>query len=240
MTGRYQQRYGHEFNPGPVRTTPVTFGLSLNKKTHRRSLEGGGLCHGLVRQIAPRQRAANSIRSSAASISTSAFSAAPTITLTPPVTAPIPSCGGTRPVAARWTTQTEAFGRKAVDFIEQHQTRNRGSCYLPFNAVHAPLQATEKYQHRFAGVLDPKRQNLLHNDFRPWTMPSALCSPRSANMTSRKTLSFIFFSDNGGPTPAPPLWRTRPLHSFKATTLGRWHPGSLHDAVEGSFASRPS
>ena len=28
--------------------------------------------------------------------------------------------------------------------------------YLPFNAVHAPLQASEKYLGRFAGIKDPK------------------------------------------------------------------------------------
>src|ERR1043165_5543969 len=29
LTGRYQQRFGHEFNPGPAQTTPDTVGLSL-------------------------------------------------------------------------------------------------------------------------------------------------------------------------------------------------------------------
>src|SRR4051812_49024166 len=33
LTGRYQQRFGHEFNPGPVQTADVKFGLSLTEKT---------------------------------------------------------------------------------------------------------------------------------------------------------------------------------------------------------------
>src|ERR1035437_10267405 len=33
MTGRYQQRYGHEFNPGPAQAASPTFGLSLKEKT---------------------------------------------------------------------------------------------------------------------------------------------------------------------------------------------------------------
>src|SRR5438552_2123617 len=33
MTGRYQQRFGHEFNPGPAQITPSTFGLSLTERT---------------------------------------------------------------------------------------------------------------------------------------------------------------------------------------------------------------
>src|SRR3954454_19661659 len=31
LTGRYQQRFGHEFNPGPAVTAPATFGLSLKE-----------------------------------------------------------------------------------------------------------------------------------------------------------------------------------------------------------------
>jgi arylsulfatase A-like enzyme len=33
MTGRYQQRFGHEFNPGSAQTTPNSVGLSLQEKT---------------------------------------------------------------------------------------------------------------------------------------------------------------------------------------------------------------
>src|SRR5437879_6777180 len=33
MTGRYQQRFGHEFNPGPAQSVFADLGLSLNEKT---------------------------------------------------------------------------------------------------------------------------------------------------------------------------------------------------------------
>ena len=33
MTGRYQQRYGHEFNPGPAEAASERFGLSIHEKT---------------------------------------------------------------------------------------------------------------------------------------------------------------------------------------------------------------
>src|SRR5262252_8641243 len=33
MTGRYQQRFGHEFNPGPAQAASPVFGLSLKEKT---------------------------------------------------------------------------------------------------------------------------------------------------------------------------------------------------------------
>ena len=46
MTGRYQQRFGHEFNPGPAQTAPVTFGLSLNEKTIADRLKAAGYATG--------------------------------------------------------------------------------------------------------------------------------------------------------------------------------------------------
>src|SRR6186713_776775 len=33
LTGRYQQRFGHEFNPGPATTAEAQVGLSLDEKT---------------------------------------------------------------------------------------------------------------------------------------------------------------------------------------------------------------
>src|SRR5438045_2959814 len=33
MTGRYQQRFGHEFNPGPAQAASPDFGLSLKEET---------------------------------------------------------------------------------------------------------------------------------------------------------------------------------------------------------------
>ena len=33
MTGRYQQRFGHEFNPGPAEAAVKNFGLSLQETT---------------------------------------------------------------------------------------------------------------------------------------------------------------------------------------------------------------
>ena len=33
LTGRYQQRFGHEFNSGPPETAPAAFGLPLAEKT---------------------------------------------------------------------------------------------------------------------------------------------------------------------------------------------------------------
>ena len=52
---------------------------------------------------------------------------------------------------------TDLLADEAVSFVE----RNREKpffLYLAFNAPHSPLQATEKYLSRFAGITDPKRR----------------------------------------------------------------------------------
>src|SRR5262245_11527855 len=42
MTGRYQQRYGHEFNPGPPTEKSEAFGLSLKETTLAARLKSAG------------------------------------------------------------------------------------------------------------------------------------------------------------------------------------------------------
>src|SRR5580765_831073 len=46
MTGRYQQRFGHEFNPGP--NTPANFGLPLDQVTMAQALKSAGYVTGMV------------------------------------------------------------------------------------------------------------------------------------------------------------------------------------------------
>jgi arylsulfatase A-like enzyme len=46
MTGRYQQRYGHEFNPGPM--AGMEFGLSLQETTLPEHLKPAGYNTGMV------------------------------------------------------------------------------------------------------------------------------------------------------------------------------------------------
>src|SRR4030095_962432 len=52
---------------------------------------------------------------------------------------------------------TEAFAQEATGFIEQHKA-SPWLVYLAFNAVHGPLESTEKYLEKFAQIPDPKRR----------------------------------------------------------------------------------
>src|SRR5208283_5218039 len=46
-TGRYQQRFGHEFNPGPAQVADDRFGLPLTETTLATRLKGEGYATGM-------------------------------------------------------------------------------------------------------------------------------------------------------------------------------------------------
>lgn len=93
---------------------------------------------------------------------------------------------------------TDAFTREAVDFIERNQDRPF-FLYLPYNAVHSPLQGADAYMEKFASIDDIHRRifaaMLAHMDDSVGAVLQAL---RDTGL-EENTLIF-FLSDNGGPT----------------------------------------
>ena len=95
---------------------------------------------------------------------------------------------------------TDAFGEEAAAFVErQHESEKPFFLYLAFNAVHAPMQAIEKYRARFPGISDPQRQTYA-------AMLSAMDDAIGLVLTKleqtgklNQTL-IVFTNDNGGPT----------------------------------------
>jgi arylsulfatase A-like enzyme len=92
---------------------------------------------------------------------------------------------------------TDAFADWAVDWIGRH----KGSpwfLYFPFNAIHAPHEAPEKYLQRFAGLSDPQQRTLA-------AMLSAMDDAVGRVLAKVKELgqeqnTLVFFiSDNGAP-----------------------------------------
>ena len=95
---------------------------------------------------------------------------------------------------------TEAFGREAAAFVKRH-TQEPWFLYLAFNAPHTPNEPTPERLARFAAIADPKRrayaaQMSLMDD----AIGEALGALRESGQAER-TLVF-FFSDNGGPLTA--------------------------------------
>jgi arylsulfatase A-like enzyme len=217
MTGRYQQRFGHEFNPGPERNAPPNFGLSLNEKTIGDRLKAAGYATGWFGKshlgyeppFHPLQRGFDEYLGFLGGAHDYLDAAGDRLN---------PILRGTKPVA-EIDYATESFGRAAVDFIEQHHSEP-WFCYLPFNAVHAPLQATEKYRARFTGVVDPRRQTFCAMLSAMDDAVGAVLAKIREHDIEQDTL-VIFFSDNGGPTPSTTSGNG-PLRSFKATT---WEGG---------------
>ena len=60
---------------------------------------------------------------------------------------------------------TDAIARETVRFIDDHHDRPFFA-YVPFNAVHTPIQATKKYQDRFPDEARRKTARLLRHDQR--------------------------------------------------------------------------
>ena len=116
---------------------------------------------------------------------------------------------------------TDEFSDEAVRFIARNQDKPF-FLYLAYNAPHAPLQATEKYLSRFPDIKNPKRRTYA-------AMVSAvddgvgrvLAELRKAGLEDN-TLVF-YLSDNGGPIQANAS-NNDPLRGAKGSPWeGGWH-----------------
>jgi arylsulfatase A-like enzyme len=114
---------------------------------------------------------------------------------------------------------TDAFGERAVDWIDRHRDVSF-LMYVPFNAQHAPLQATEKYLSRFANIANEQRRIFA-------AMMSAMDDAvgrvlaKIREIGQEENTLIFFLCDNGGPT-AQTTSSNGPLRGFKATT---WEGG---------------
>ena len=214
MTGRYQQRFGHEFNPGPVARASSNFGLPLTEVTLADRLKAAGYATGMVGKwhlgtqpaYQPQQRGFDEFFG---------FLGGAHSYLNALANGANPIRRGTTPVYEK-EYLTDAFSREALAFIDRHQ-KEAFFLYLPFNAVHAPLEGARKYLDRFANIQNDKRRTFA-------AMLSAMDDAVGAVLTKlrqagieQETLIF-FFSDNGGPT-RQTTSRNDPLRGFKGQVL---------------------
>jgi arylsulfatase A-like enzyme len=221
LTGRYQTRFGHEFNPaGEFGSDGAPTGLPLSQKTMADRLKAAGYATGLVGkwhlgnspEQVPQQRGFDEFFGFLGG----AHSYLP----------------GSRPKLLRGTERidekeyfTDAYGREAVDFIDRHQ-KEPFFLYLAFNAVHTPMEATPDRLEKFKDISDERRRAYA-------AMMSAmddnigkvLAKVHDAGL-DENTLVF-FISDNGGPTmrgTAQNGSNNSPLRGSKRSTL----EGGIH------------
>jgi arylsulfatase A-like enzyme len=195
MIGKYQQRFGHELNPPPPAETG-DIGLTLNEKTLPEKLKIAGYATGMfgkwhlgiLPEFNPTRRGFDEY---------------------------FGFLGGNHDyldwegdphnLMVRGTNHvdgkeylTEAFTREAVSFIGRHKNKPF-FIYLPYNAVHSPIEALDKYKDRFPDVKNGKRKTYL-------AMLAALDDGVGAVLKKLRDTGLedntlvVFFSDNGGPT----------------------------------------
>ena len=197
LTGRYPQRFGHEFNlePGP---RSENLGLPLSERTLADRLKGAGYRTALFGKwhlgygdaYHPQSRGFDEFFGFIAGQHSYVQVGAPDGT---------PILDG-RKVAAPFEYLTDTLADRAADFVQKNRDRPF-FLYLAFNAVHTPLQASPKYLSRFAGIADERRRTYA-------AMLSAMDDGIGRTMAALKEAGVlentlvIFFNDNGGPTMA--------------------------------------
>ncbi len=214
MTGRYQQRFGHELNPGPATQAEENFGLPLDQVTLPQTLRDLGYRTGHIGkwhlgykpEYHPNKRGfdesfgfpggAHAYLDQRAADEHNAVNR-----------------NGT-PVEEK-AYLTDAFAREAVAFVDRH-AKQPFYLYLPFNAVHNPLQATQKYLDRFAAIADERRRTYAAMMVAMDDAIGAVLARLRHHRIEDDTL-IVFHSDNGGPTPQTSS-SNGPLHGFKGQT----------------------
>jgi arylsulfatase A-like enzyme len=211
LTGRYQQRFGHEFNPGPPAQASDDFGLPLSEITLANRLKQVGYSTGMVGKwhlgykpaYRPRQRGFDEFLGFLAGAHSYVDSGADRNNLI---------YRDNRRIEEK-EYLTDAFGREAVSFIDRHK-QQPFFLYLTFNSVHAPLQAPAKYLDRFQDINDEKRRTFAAMLSAMDDNIGAVLDKLQQEKLDEQTLIF-FISDNGGPTPQTTSGNN-PLHGFKA------------------------
>ena len=214
LTGRYQQRFGYEFNFPPPDGPSNPCGLPVSEKTLADRLRALGYATGAIGkwhlgyrpEFHPRKRGFDEFYGFLGGMH-------PYLKANDGNHGPI--LRDSQPVADMDYT-TDAFGREACAFIEKHRARP-WFVYLAFNAVHGPLQASDQYLARFPKIANADRRAYA-------AMQSAMDDAVGAVLAKLRELQveentlIIFLSDNGGPT-----WQTTsrndPLRGAKKDLL---------------------
>jgi len=211
-TGRYQTRFGHEFNePGPAQRDQ--FGLPLSEKTIADRLKALGYATGAIGKwhlgyTADRRPMARGYDEFFGTLGNTPF-------YRPTNFVDSRESPDVQPIDDPDFYTTDEYARRAEEFITAHKD-HPFFLYLPFNAQHVPAQAPQKYLDRFPQITDPARKlyagMLAALDD---AVGRVLKTLRQHNL-EEQTLIF-FTSDNGGPMTkmGPNGSNNRPLRGQK-------------------------
>ena len=196
MTGRYQERFGHEFNPDGSEAMRHVLGLPLTEVTIADYFRAAGYRTALFgkwhlgssEEFHPMSRGFDEFFG---------FLGGDHSYIDPQLSGPDPLLDGRKPVE-KTEYLTDVFTDRAVEFIKSNRTRPF-FLYLAYNSVHTPLQAPEKYLKRFPQIADRTRRTYA-------AMLSAMDDGIGRTLSALKDTGLeedtliIFLNDNGGPT----------------------------------------
>jgi arylsulfatase A-like enzyme len=216
LTGRYQQRFGHEFNPGNAKDENLDAGLPVTETTLADRLKAAGYKTGIVgkwhlghsEKRVPTARGFDEFFGFLGG-------AHP---YTPGKKGHQGIFRGTKEVEEDGYL-TDVFAREAVAFIDRH-AKEPFFLYLAFNAVHGPMHASERHLKKFEGIADEKRRTYA-------SMLAALDEGVGKVLTKLKDAGIAddtlitYISDNGGPEQVNAS-DNGPFNGGKATT---WEGG---------------
>ncbi|MEC3905730.1 sulfatase-like hydrolase/transferase [Tamlana sp. 2201CG12-4] len=216
LTGRYQNRFGFEDNPGgPFRQTVDTKpGIPLNELTLGEFMKSEGYKtawigkdhQGKYEQFMPYNRGFDfffGFNNGASSYFVKGNNKQMLLK-------------GNKPVRSEPEYLTDAFGREAVNFIERNK-KKPFFLYVPFNAIHGPLQATPKDLKKFKHIKNKKRQTLAAMHSAMDRNIGKIIDKLKEHNLEENTL-VIFYSDNGG-KPNGNHSYNHPLKGQKGTVL---------------------
>lgn len=218
LTGRYQQRYGHEFNPGPNSMSegrPI--GLPVSEVTLPELLAREGYRTGLVGKWHLGETAEYHPMSRGFHDYFGFLGGAHAyLDLSRPNLRPI--YRGREAVEEK-EYLTDAFSREASDFITRHRAEPF-FLYLAYNAVHTPLAPPPRFTDSFRDIQNLRRRRMAGMLAAMDEGIGRVLSTLSDCGLAEDTLVF-FLSDNGGPTGANGS-NNLPLRGVKGTT---WEGG---------------
>ena len=199
ITGRYQQRFGHEYNTGPPPGgLRENVGLPLTETTIADVLKSAGYVTGAVgkwhlglsKHFHPLKRGFDEFFGFLHGNHSFIDSGLGTFN---------PILRGTEPVDEK-EYLTDAFSREAVAFVERHREKSF-FLYLAYNAVHTPMQAPERYKDSFKHIKAQKRR-IYAGMLTAMDEGIGKLLVKLRELGLQKDTLIFFINDNGGPTGA--------------------------------------